>query len=138
LYITVLDFFVPDSKYLWIFCCNLVFGICNPYFKSSVSVYCQGIETDYHVVDDYGNIQSVFDENRRFSNSISSLNSEVAISKHNVKVLQSSLKSEIDLKTLAEQRYEDERKLRMDAELKVSELEKKLPKRDSKGRYCKK
>ena len=43
-----------------------------------------------------------------------------------------------DLKTLAEQRYENERKLRMDAELKANELEKKLPKRDSKGRYCKK
>ena len=43
-----------------------------------------------------------------------------------------------DLKTLAEQRYEDERKLRMDAELRANELEKKLPKRDSKGRYCKK
>lgn len=42
-----------------------------------------------------------------------------------------------DLKTLAEQRYEDERKLRMDAELRVRELEKKLPKRDSKGRFCK-
>ena len=42
-----------------------------------------------------------------------------------------------DLKTLAEQRYEDERKLRMDTELRVRELEKKLPKRDSKGRYCK-
>lgn len=44
----------------------------------------------------------------------------------------------VDLKTLAEQRYENERKLRMDAELRVRELEKKLPKRDSKGRYCKK
>lgn len=43
-----------------------------------------------------------------------------------------------DLKTLAEQRYEDERKLRMDAELRANELEKKLPKRDSKGRFCKK
>lgn len=43
-----------------------------------------------------------------------------------------------DLKTLAEQRYEDERELRMDAELKVNELEKNLPKRDSKGRFCKK
>lgn len=43
-----------------------------------------------------------------------------------------------DLKTLAEQRYENERKLRMDAELRANELEKKLPKRDSKGRYCKK
>lgn len=43
-----------------------------------------------------------------------------------------------DLKTLAEQRYENERELRMDAELRVRELEKKLPKRDSKGRYCKK
>jgi hypothetical protein len=43
-----------------------------------------------------------------------------------------------DLKTLAEQRYEDERKLRMDAELKVRQLEMRLPKRDSKGRYCKK
>lgn len=43
-----------------------------------------------------------------------------------------------DLKTLAEQRYENERELRMDAELKVNELEKNLPKRDSKGRYCKK
>ena len=42
-----------------------------------------------------------------------------------------------DLKTLAEQRYEDERKLRMDAELRANELEKKLPKRDSNGRYCK-
>ena len=42
------------------------------------------------------------------------------------------------LKTLAEQRYEDERKLRMDAELKVRELEEKLPKRDSNGRFCKK
>ena len=42
-----------------------------------------------------------------------------------------------DLKTLAEQRYEDERELRMDAELKVNELEKNLPKRDSNGRYCK-
>lgn len=42
-----------------------------------------------------------------------------------------------DLKTLAEQRYENERKLRMDAELRANELEKKLPKRDSKGRYCK-
>lgn len=52
--------------------------------------------------------------------------------------LESQKKELIDLKTLAEQRYEDERKLRMDAELKVSELEKKFPKRDSKGRYCKK
>lgn len=43
-----------------------------------------------------------------------------------------------DLKTLAEQRYEDERKLRMEAELKARQLEMKLPKRDSKGRYCKK
>lgn len=43
-----------------------------------------------------------------------------------------------DLKTLAEQRYDNERKLRMDAELRANELEKKLPKRDSKGRYCKK
>lgn len=43
-----------------------------------------------------------------------------------------------DLKPLAEQRYEDERKLRMDAELRANELEKKLPKRDSKGRFCKK
>lgn len=43
-----------------------------------------------------------------------------------------------DLKTLAEQRYENERKLRMDAELRVRELEEKLPKRDNKGRYCKK
>lgn len=43
-----------------------------------------------------------------------------------------------DLKTLAEQRYENERKLRMDAELRANELEKKIPKRDSKGRYCKK
>lgn len=42
-----------------------------------------------------------------------------------------------DLKTLAEQRYEDERKLRMDAELRANELENKLPKRDSKGRFCK-
>lgn len=88
----------------------------------------------YDLRDKY---QIVFDENRRFSNSISSLNSEVEISKHNVKVLQSSLKSEIDLKTLAEQRYEDERKLRMDAELRANELEKMLPKRDSKGRFCK-
>lgn len=43
-----------------------------------------------------------------------------------------------DLKTLTEQRYENERKLRMDAELRANELEKKLPKRDSKGRFCKK
>lgn len=43
-----------------------------------------------------------------------------------------------DLKTLAEQRYEDERKLRMEAELKARQLEMKLPKRDSKGRFCKK
>lgn len=43
-----------------------------------------------------------------------------------------------DLKTLAEQRYENERELRMDAELRANELENKLPKRDSKGRYCKK
>lgn len=43
-----------------------------------------------------------------------------------------------DLKTLAEQRYENERKLRMDAELRANELENKLPKRDSKGRFCKK
>lgn len=43
-----------------------------------------------------------------------------------------------DLKTLAEQRYENERKLRMDAELRSNELENMLPKRDSKGRYCKK
>ena len=43
-----------------------------------------------------------------------------------------------DLKTLAEQRYENELKLRMDAELRSRELEKKLPQRDSKGRYCKK
>lgn len=43
-----------------------------------------------------------------------------------------------DLKTLAEQRYEDERKLRMDAELRANELEKKFPNRDSRGRYCKK
>ena len=43
-----------------------------------------------------------------------------------------------DLKTLTEQRYENERKLRMDAELRANELSKMLPKRDSKGRYCKK
>lgn len=42
-----------------------------------------------------------------------------------------------DLKTLAEQRYENERELRMDAELRVRELEEKLPKRDSNGRFCK-
>ena len=52
--------------------------------------------------------------------------------------LESQNKELIDLKTLAEQRYEDERKLRMDAELRANELEKKLPKRDSKGRFCKK
>lgn len=52
--------------------------------------------------------------------------------------LESQNKELVDLKTLAEQRYEDERKLRMDAELRANELEKKLPKRDSKGRYCKK
>ena len=51
--------------------------------------------------------------------------------------LEKQKKELIDLKTLAEQRYEDERKLRMDAELRASELEKMLPKRDSKGRYCK-
>jgi hypothetical protein len=99
------------------------------------NVYQDHLKRYYDLRDKY---QFVSNENQRFSNSISSLNSEVKISKHNVKVLQSSLKSEIDLKTLAEQRYEDERKLRMDAELKVSELEKKFPKRDSKGRFCKK
>lgn len=52
--------------------------------------------------------------------------------------LEKQNKELIDLKTLAEQRYEDERKLRMDAELKARQLEMKLPKRDSKGRYCKK
>jgi hypothetical protein len=98
-------------------------------------VYQDHLNLYYDLQDKY---QSVFDENQRFSNSISSLNSEVKISKYNVKVLQSSLKSEIDLKTLAEQRYEDERKLRMDAELRANELEKKLPKRDSEGRFCKK
>lgn len=97
-------------------------------------VYQDHLKRYYDLQDKY---QSVFDENQRFSNSISSLNSEVKISKHNEKVLQSSLKSEIDLKTLAEQRYENERELRMDAELRANELEKKLPKRDSKGRYCK-
>ena len=106
----------------------------NEYIRMHI-VYQDHLNLYYDLQDKY---QSVFDENQRFSNSISSLNSEVAISKHNVKVLQSSLKSEIDLKTLAEQRYEDERKLRMDAELRANELEKKLPKRDSKGRFCKK
>lgn len=52
--------------------------------------------------------------------------------------LESQNKELVDLKTLAEQRYEDERKLRMDAELRANELEKKLPKRDSEGRFCKK
>lgn len=52
--------------------------------------------------------------------------------------LEMQIKELNDLKTLAEQRYEDERKLRMDAELRANELEQKLPKRDSKGRYCKK
>ena len=52
--------------------------------------------------------------------------------------LESQNKKLVDLKALAEQRYEDERKLRMGAELRANELEKKLPKRDSKGRYCKK
>lgn len=51
--------------------------------------------------------------------------------------LESQNKELVALKTLAEQRYENERKLRMDAELRASELEKMLPKRDSKGRYCK-
>lgn len=52
--------------------------------------------------------------------------------------LESQNKELVDLKTLAEQRYEDERKLRMDAELRANELEKKLPKRDCNGRFCKK
>lgn len=52
--------------------------------------------------------------------------------------LEKQNKELIGLKTLAEQRYENERKLRMDAELRANELEKMLPKRDSKGRYCKK
>lgn len=106
----------------------------NEYLRMHI-VYQDHLNLYYDLRDKY---QSVFDENRRFSNSISLLNSEVEISKHNVRVLQSSLKSEIDLKTLAEQRYENERKLRMDAELRVRELEKKFPKRDSKGRFCKK
>lgn len=106
----------------------------NEYLRMHI-VYQDHLNLYYDLRDKY---QSVFDENRRFSNSISLLNSEVEISKHNVRVLQSSLKSEIDLKTLAEQRYENERELRMDAELRVRELEKKFPKRDSKGRFCKK
>lgn len=106
----------------------------NEYLRMRI-VYQDHLNLYFDLRDKY---QIVCDENQRFSNSISSLNSEVAISKHNVKVLQSSLKSEIDLKTLAEQRYENERKLRMDAELRVRELENMLPKRDSKGRYCKK
>ena len=106
----------------------------NEYIRMHI-VYQDHLNIYYDLRDKY---QFVFDENQRFSNSISSLNSEVEISKHNVKVLQSSLKSEIDLKTLAEQRYENERKLRMDAELRANELEKKLPQRDSKGRFCKK
>ena len=105
----------------------------NEYLRMHI-VYQDHLNLYYDLQDKY---QSVSAENQRFSNSISSLNSEVKISKHNVKVLQSSLKSEIDLKTLAEQRYEDERKLRMDAELRANELEKKLPKRDSKGRFVK-
>lgn len=52
--------------------------------------------------------------------------------------LKTQNKELVEIKNLAEQRYEDERKLRMDAELRANELEKKLPKRDSKGRYCKK
>lgn len=52
-------------------------------------------------------------------------------------VLKTQNKELVEIKNLAEQRYENERKLRMDAELRVRELEKKLPKRDSKGRYCK-
>lgn len=106
----------------------------NEYLRMRI-VYQDHLNLYYDLRDKY---QSVFDENQRFSNSISSLNSEVKISKHNVKVLQSSLKSEIDLKTLAEHRYENERKLRMDAELRANELENMLPKRDSKGRFCKK
>ena len=106
----------------------------NEYLRMHI-VYQDHLSRYYDLQDKY---QFVSAENQRFSNSISSLNSEVEISKHNVKVLQSSLKSEIDLKTLAEQRYENERKLRMDAELRANELENKLPKRDSKGRYCKK
>ena len=51
--------------------------------------------------------------------------------------MESQNKELVDLKTLAEHRYEDERKLRMDAELRANELEKKFPKRDSNGRYCK-
>lgn len=51
--------------------------------------------------------------------------------------LETQNKELVDLKNLAEQRYENERKLRMDAELRANELENKLPKRDSKGRYCK-
>lgn len=106
----------------------------NEYLRMRI-VYQDHLNLYYDLRDKY---QIIFDENQRFSNSISSLNSEVEISKHNVKVLQLSLKSEIDLKTLAEQRYENERELRMDAELRVRELEKKLPKRDSNGRFCKK
>ena len=92
----------------------------NEYLRMHI-VYQDHLNLYYDLQDKY---QSVSAENQRFSNSISSLNS--------------ALISEIDLKTLAEQRYEDERKLRMDAELRANELEKKLPKRDSKGRYCKK
>ena len=106
----------------------------NEYLRMHI-VYQDHLSRYYDLQDKY---QFVSAENQRFSNSISSLNSEVEISKHNVKVLQSSLKSEIDLKTLAEQRYENERKLRMDAESRANELENKLPKRDSKGRCCKK
>lgn len=106
----------------------------NKYLRMRI-VYQEHLNLYYDLRDKY---QSVFNENLRFSNSISSLNSEVEISKHNIKVLQSSLKSEIDLKTLAEQRYENERKLRMDAELRANGLAKMLPKRDSKGRFCKK
>lgn len=92
----------------------------NEYLRMHI-VYQDHLNLYYDLQDKY---QSVSAENQRFSNSISSLNS--------------ALISEIDLKTLAEQRYEEERKLRMDAELRANELEKKLPKRDSKGRYCKK
>lgn len=128
-----MDWIVLVLGALFVAMCVVALGYRNEYIRMRI-VYQDHLNLYYDLRDKY---QFVWDENKRFSNSISSLNSEVEISKHNVKVLQSSIKSEIDLKNLAEQRYENERKLRMDAELRANELENKLPKRDSKGRFCK-